>query len=197
MKLSNSFIAVKKITSSVPQSQFSDDDLNRAAELIVKAEGIINPLILRRTSSQAYEVVSGDFEYYAATKAKEINNQKGEYIGAFVIEPENEEVLQEQVKLLRKRESGDDDTQQKLESLIKQVSELAESIKRIENGLNEKQKPKSTKESKTTKKTSEKSEYDSMTVPQLKTIAEERGIKTTTKMTKAKLISAITDSEKG
>lgn len=105
MKLSNSFIAVKKIKSSVPRSNFSEDDLNRAAELILKVEGSINPLILRITSPQSYQVVDGDFEYYAATRAKEIDSQKGEYIGAFIIEPDNEEVLAEQVKLLRKQKA--------------------------------------------------------------------------------------------
>ncbi|WP_414543333.1 hypothetical protein [Nostoc sp. CCY0012] len=101
MKLSNSFIAVKKIKSSVPRSNFSENELSRVAELILKVEGVINPLILRRNSPQSYEVVDGNFEYHAAVKAKEIDSQKGEYISAFIIEPENEEVLEEQVKLLR------------------------------------------------------------------------------------------------
>jgi hypothetical protein len=50
----------------------------------------------------AYEIVDGDFEYYAAAKAREINPLKGETIGAFILEPENEELLLEQVKILRK-----------------------------------------------------------------------------------------------
>ena len=101
MLLSVSFVPVKQITSSVPRSKFSDDDLNRIAELILKGEGIINPLILRSTSLESYEVVDGHFEYYAAARAKEIDLRKGEMIGAFIIESNNQEALEQQVQLLR------------------------------------------------------------------------------------------------
>lgn len=120
MKLSNSFIAVKKIQSSVSRSYFSENDLTRAAELILKVEGIINPLILRRTSPQSYEVVDGHFEYHAAVKAKEIDSQKGEYISAFIIEPDNEEVLEEQVKLLRSQNT-----------ITNKVSHVSDSIQSV------------------------------------------------------------------
>jgi ParB family chromosome partitioning protein len=61
--------------------------------------------VLRRTSLDSYEVVDGHFEYYAAARAREINLRKGEMIGAFIIEEEKEEAIEEQVKLLRKPES--------------------------------------------------------------------------------------------
>ena len=102
MKLSTSLVAVKKITSTVPRSNFLDEDLEKAAQLILQAEGVINPIILQRTSLNSYEVIDGDFEYYAAARAKEIDPRKGEMIGAFIIEEENEEVLKKQVELLRK-----------------------------------------------------------------------------------------------
>lgn len=105
MKLSNSFIAVKKIKSSVPRSTFSEDDLSLTAKLILGVEGLINPIILRRTSSQSYEVVDGHFEYHAAVTAKEIDAQKGEYISAFIIDPDNEKVFEEQIQLLRRSHS--------------------------------------------------------------------------------------------
>ena len=80
MKLSTSLVGVKKINSKVPRSEFSEDELNLTAELILKAEGIINPPVIRRTSLESYEVVNGHFEYYAAVKAREINPRKGEMI---------------------------------------------------------------------------------------------------------------------
>jgi ParB family chromosome partitioning protein len=52
MKLSTSLVAVKKINSKLPRSNFSDDDLSRVFDLILKAEGIINPIILQRTSQE-------------------------------------------------------------------------------------------------------------------------------------------------
>jgi ParB family chromosome partitioning protein len=101
MKLATSLVAVKKITSSKPRSIFADDELEQAGRLILDSEGVINPIVVRRTSLQSYEVVDGDFEYYAAVRAREIDPRKGEMIGVFIIEPDNEEVLTKQVQLFR------------------------------------------------------------------------------------------------
>ncbi|WP_375477060.1 ParB N-terminal domain-containing protein [uncultured Nostoc sp.] len=102
MKLSTSLVAVKKITSSKPRSNFADDELEQAAQLILESEGVVNPIVVRRTSLQSFEVVDGDFEYYAAARAREIDIRKGEMIGVFIIESENEETLTKQVELFRK-----------------------------------------------------------------------------------------------
>ncbi|MBV8885712.1 MAG: hypothetical protein JO235_17185 [Chroococcidiopsidaceae cyanobacterium CP_BM_RX_35] len=102
MKLSTSLVAVKKIISNTPRSNFANDQIEQIAKLILQAEGVINPVVLCRTSLESYEVVDGDFEYYAAARAREIDPRKGEMIGAFIIEPENEESIKEQVKALRK-----------------------------------------------------------------------------------------------
>ncbi|WP_293149294.1 MULTISPECIES: ParB N-terminal domain-containing protein [unclassified Microcoleus] len=101
-KLSPSLVAVKRITSAVPRSNFADRDLDKLARLILDSGGLINPIIVRRTSMDAYEIVDGDFEYYAAARAREIEPLKGETIGAFILEPENEELLLEQLEILRK-----------------------------------------------------------------------------------------------
>lgn len=103
-KLLPSLVAVKKITSTVPRSQYSEKELEHAAKLTLEAGGLINPLVLKRTSLQSYEVVDGDFEYYVAVRAREINPIKGETIAGFILEPENEKVLLEQLKALRKQE---------------------------------------------------------------------------------------------
>jgi hypothetical protein len=100
-KLLVSLVLVKKITSTVPRSNFAEPDLEKLAQVILELGGLINPIILRRNGMDAYEIVDGDFEYYAAAKAREINPMKGETIGAFILEPENEELLLEQRKILR------------------------------------------------------------------------------------------------
>lgn len=102
MKLSTSLVAIKKITSNAPCSIFADDDLENAAQLILDSQGVINPIVVRRNGLQSYEVVDGDFEYYAAARAREIDPRKGEMIGVFIIEPENEDNLTKQVQLFRK-----------------------------------------------------------------------------------------------
>ncbi|WP_445241153.1 ParB N-terminal domain-containing protein [Microcoleus vaginatus] len=76
--------------------------MEKLAQLILELGGLINPIILRRNGMDSYEIVDGDFEYYAAAKAREINPMKGETIGAFILEPENEGLLLQQVQALRK-----------------------------------------------------------------------------------------------
>lgn len=101
MKLSTMLVAVRKISSHIPRSNFSETDIEKAAQLILAVEGLINPIILKRTSLESFEVVDGHFEYYAAAKAREINLAKGEMINAFILDEENTEVLQQQVEMLR------------------------------------------------------------------------------------------------
>jgi ParB family chromosome partitioning protein len=104
-KLFPSLVAVKRITSTVPRSNFAEPDLDKLARLILESGGLINPIIVRRNGMDAYEIVDGDFEYYAAARAKEIEPLKGETIGAFILEQENEELLLEQLEILRKTAS--------------------------------------------------------------------------------------------
>ena len=101
-KLFPSLVAVKRITCTVPRSNFAEPDLDKLARLILDSGGLINPIIVRRTSMDSYEIVDGNFEYYAAARAREIEPQKGETIGAFILEEENEELLLEQLEILRK-----------------------------------------------------------------------------------------------
>ncbi|MBG1240832.1 hypothetical protein [Nostoc sp. NZL] len=101
MKLSTSLVAIKKITSTVARSSFIDDQLEQAANLILEAAGVINPIIIRRSGIDSFEVVDGHFEYHAATRAREIDPRKAEMIGVFIIESENEETLKKQVELFR------------------------------------------------------------------------------------------------
>ncbi|WP_414550420.1 ParB N-terminal domain-containing protein [Anabaena sp. CCY 0017] len=105
MKLSASLVAVKKITCTQPRSIFSDDELEKAAQSILESEGVINPIVVRRTSLKSYELIDGVFEYYAAVRAREIDPRQGEMISVFIIEPENEEFLTKQVELFRKSKS--------------------------------------------------------------------------------------------
>ncbi|NES22162.1 MAG: hypothetical protein F6K41_25375 [Symploca sp. SIO3E6] len=135
MKLSTSLVAVKKITSTVPRSNFTDEELEQAAQLILQVEGVINPIILQRIGLDTYEVMAGDFEYYAAARAREIDPRKGEMIGAFLVEEENEEVLKQQIALLRKPQATvAEPTNPSSSSLESRLTNLES---RLENRINE------------------------------------------------------------
>jgi ParB family chromosome partitioning protein len=219
MKLSTSLVAVKKINSNVPRSEFLEDELNQTAELILKAEGIINPPVIRRTSLESYEVINGHFEYYAAVKAREIDPRKGEMIGAFIIESENEEVLMDQVKVLRNRDFNNElpvaDTQPlntvessneviQLESILPEIESLIDrKIQLISTRFSEhidefiqKIEPILNQPGKVgTKKgdtpPTKKTDYTGMTNAALKTIAAERNIKLPSKIKKDDIIAAL------
>lgn len=152
-KLSPSLVAVKRITSAVSRSNFADRDLDKLARLILDAGGLINPIIVRRTSMDSYEIVDGNLEYYAAARAREIDGFKGEMIGAFILEPENEELLLEQLEILRKtaitENAGESETPKQLSitetSVESETSQASSSLEqrltnieaRLENQIHE------------------------------------------------------------
>ncbi|MFW6295662.1 MAG: hypothetical protein ACOC04_00565 [Halothece sp.] len=197
MKLSTSLVAVRRITSSVPRSHFSETDLEKAAKLILEAEGIINPIVLRRVDIQSYEVVQGDFEYYAAVKAREMNPRKGEMIGSFILEPDNEKAILEQVNLLRKSDSSVAESQTVLRENTENVippsiqetpqvnfpiSDLLTEIEKMLEGMIERkmipilESFRSEIHTVSSVEESRDKDYDRMTVSELKVIAKKRGI---------------------
>ncbi len=99
--ISFSLVDVKDISADIPRSSFSETDLERVAEMILEVGGIIRPLVLKVTGPESYIVVDGDFEYYAAVRAREKNPRKGEMVNAFVISPKSENIVAKQAEALR------------------------------------------------------------------------------------------------
>ncbi|HEY9876316.1 MAG TPA: hypothetical protein V6D12_23005 [Candidatus Obscuribacterales bacterium] len=205
MKLTTSLVAVKKISSNVPRSQFAENDLNRLAELILQVEGIINPPVIRRKSLDSYEVVAGDFEYYAAARAREIDPRKGEMIAAFIFEAENEEVLKQQVELLRNRDSEESSTKQanilveqfenlpqQVENLTTMLTQVAESVKQIQEIVFNQSEAKPVQSSTTV---TQQKDYKRKTKAQLIAIASERNIKIGLEMKKDEMIAVLVKSD--
>ncbi|WP_107668023.1 hypothetical protein [Cyanothece sp. BG0011] len=102
MSLLIALVSVKRITSSVERSHFSENEIEQAAQAILHAEGIINPIILEKTNLESYQVICGDFEYYTAVRAREIDPRKGEMISAFIIEDDKEDAIKTQIEIFRK-----------------------------------------------------------------------------------------------
>lgn len=101
MRLQTKLVAVRKIQSTVPRSNFSTADLESAAQAILQGQGTINPLILRQLDWQSYQVVNDHFGYYAAVRARELDLATGEMIQAIILEEENEGAILAQVKFFR------------------------------------------------------------------------------------------------
>jgi len=93
-------VDVKSIQSSTPRSKFKVDQLETLAQSILETGGLLSPLLLKQTGAEAYEVLAGDLEYYAAVRAKEIDPRKGEMVNAFVIPPKQQDAAVAQATLL-------------------------------------------------------------------------------------------------
>lgn len=102
-----SLVDVKSITSDVPRSNFAEADLDSLADIILEAEGIIRPLVVKATGIENFTIVDGHFEYYAAVRAKEKDSRKGEMVNAFVISPKFEDIVVKQAAILRGKKSSD------------------------------------------------------------------------------------------
>lgn len=211
MLLSTAFVPVREINSNVPRDNFSEAELQQAAELILQAEGIINPLVLRPTSLESYEVIDGHFEFYAAAKAREIDPRKGEMIGAFIVTRENQEAIQAQIQALRKREfiepiqpsasAGEVSLLAEIERLIdKKISFTINNISQSVDELSRKidtilsQPPSPTTQPVVTN-VPRKTSYKKMTVPQLKEEAKKRNIAIASKAKKDEIIKALEEAE--
>lgn len=93
-------VDVKSIQSTTPRSNFKVDQLETLAHSILETGGLLSPLLLKQTGPESYEVLTGDLEYYAAVRAKEIDPRKGEMVNAFVIPPQQQDAAVAQVDLL-------------------------------------------------------------------------------------------------
>ncbi len=134
-KLSTLLVAVRKITSPRPPSEFPQDKIETLAQLILAVEGVINPLVLRRTSLESFEVIAGHLEYYAAVRAREIDSRKGEMINAYVLETETEDVLEQQVELLRSVINPSNDSQARLNNLEMRLESRFSELQELQKTL--------------------------------------------------------------
>jgi len=102
MSLLTSSIDLDMIISPVSQdiSQFQSSQIEHLANLFLQAGGTIKPILLRRASPISFEILEGYFEYYAAIKAQEIDEQFTA-IRAYVVPPDLESTILEQYQFLR------------------------------------------------------------------------------------------------
>lgn len=102
MRLATTFVPLRKVKPTASYWNFSGDELEAVARLVLEVEGIINPLIVRREEgADSYVILSGNFEYYAVAKANQIEPRCCESIEAFVIEARDTTTIGKQIALLR------------------------------------------------------------------------------------------------
>lgn len=95
-------VDITTIHSNIPRSNFNPEDLEELASKILESDGLLQPIILKKTGFEQYEVVEGHLEHYAALVAKQKNPRKGEMVNALVISNEELETALEQISILNK-----------------------------------------------------------------------------------------------
>ncbi len=99
MSLSADLVDIQDIYSQVNRSEFPEYKLEQLAQSILQSGGLIKPLVLKRTGVSSFDIIAGNFEYYAVLKAQEIDDNL-EMIRAFIIEPNQEEFIKNQLEAL-------------------------------------------------------------------------------------------------
>jgi hypothetical protein len=88
------------VLPSQESSQFQSNQIEHLANLFLQAGGTVKPILLRRVSPISFEILEGYFEYFAALKAQEIDDQFTA-IRAYVVPTELESTILEQYNFLR------------------------------------------------------------------------------------------------
>lgn len=123
-------VETKSISSSQSASSFSQSEVDNLAKLILDANGLLRPLVLKQIGLEKYEVVSGHLEYYAAVRAKEKDALKAEMVNALVIEAEDEKAVIQQTQLLERLSSPTETTST---TSVTPLDDLASSLEDIFN----------------------------------------------------------------
>lgn len=129
-------VETKLIHSTKPASDFDLSVVNKLAQLILDANGLMRPLVLKKTGFEQYEIVSGHLEYYAAVRAKEKEPQQAEMVNALVIDSEEEMTAVRQTQFLDEILNSSD-TAASVTPLDDLASELGDLFKRQLKSMNE------------------------------------------------------------
>ena len=155
-----SLVDVSSIQASVPRSNFSEEQIEQLADMILECEGVLNVILLTQIGMNQYSILEGDLEYYAAVRAKEKNLRQGEMINAVIVQPSNQDTalkqadffkkgvkvigktpLEKQLHELRELQNQDHkETQAKFQTLSQTISsgnsEINNRLQQLENTVN-------------------------------------------------------------
>lgn len=94
------FVDIVSVHTSASRSGFSQDEVEKLARNFLLSGGSTKPLIVRRINEEEFDVIEGHLEFYAALRAKEIDDNF-EMIQAIILDSKNEKAVIEQVDLLK------------------------------------------------------------------------------------------------
>ncbi len=99
-------VEVKSIQTDESRSNFSEAQLDQLADLLLKGEGALRPVIVKQLDYENYRLIDGTLSYYAAVRAREKDSRRGEMVNAFIVKVNEDEALaKQQIAALENAES--------------------------------------------------------------------------------------------
>lgn len=134
--LATKFVDIVSVHTNVSRSEFSQDEVEKMARNFLLSGGSTKPLIVRRKNAEEFDVIEGHLEFYAALRAKEIDDNF-EMIQAIILDSKNEKVILEQIDLFKEINppSADNGLIEKIKNLEKQLSSDINNLKNQLNSL--------------------------------------------------------------
>jgi hypothetical protein len=135
MSFKTSLVDIDKINSQVKRSTFSEVELEKLAQLILQLNGIVQPLVVKEIGLEKYEVLEGDFQFYGALKAWEIDDNF-EMVRAFIVNDKESTLVTKQLKLLQVPHISNSQPKSEDNLIVKQDKNLDIRIDNLEQRLN-------------------------------------------------------------
>lgn len=103
-------------------------ELEYFARSVIKLGGLLRVPVVERTGVESYRLIEGHFDYLAYLKAREINSDLPDRIRVFIMEKDNSEPVQTQLRVLRDLEpsNGKDNDFKDLKIQINSLKLLVE-----------------------------------------------------------------------
>ena len=98
--LATKFVDIVSVHTNASRSKFSQDEIEKLARNFLLSGGSTKPLIVRRKNAEEFDVIEGHLEFYAALRAKELDDNF-EMIQAIILDSKNEKAVIEQVDLFK------------------------------------------------------------------------------------------------
>lgn len=95
--LETHLLDIGSISSSVARSTFTKANIDQLAQNFLQTGGSIRPLVVKRTDLEEFAVVHGHLEFYAAVRAREIDDDF-ELIRGIILNKKNEALILKQYK---------------------------------------------------------------------------------------------------
>ena len=130
-----SLVAVRKIQAKSSASSFPHEAVESAARQILASGALIMPLLVKRTGLESFELMSGDFAFHAAARARELDPLNAEMVLAFILDGAQAEPMLRQAAVFGRAEERGDGAQTPTSDLGTRLGNFERRVEQLVNDL--------------------------------------------------------------